>query len=51
MGVADIPNCIGTEHPGLKCSFLGNPGGNPGFRHPPRLVAEATAVAMRLTLG
>src|SRR5436309_4755429 len=30
MGVADIPNCIGTDHLGLKCSFLGNPGGNVG---------------------
>jgi len=48
MGVADISNCIGTEHPGLKCSFLGNRGGNPTCGHGGRRNASSDGVGVRV---
>ena len=48
MGVADIPNSIGTEHPGLKCSFSGNFGGKAGCRHAGRCNPSSAGAGVRV---
>jgi hypothetical protein len=51
IGVADIPNSFGTEHPGLKCSFSGNHDCNTRGGNADRMSADVLEGRIALVTG